>query len=99
MSCVDYCASAAQPLLQRYRGRLTLALLQRDRRAAREARQNLLQLVQCQLLHCGAGSQLGCQLPLRNSCSPSSVAAKPARNAGSASCGLQRPHMNTSTAA
>lgn len=96
MSCM---LSDASALMHGYCGRLTQALQQHDRSAARQARQNILLLEWSQLRCRQAHQGTGCQLPLRNSCTRSSVAAKPPCNADSASCGLQRPHMNTSTAA
>lgn len=92
-------AAAAPTLMHRYCERLTQALEQHDRRAARQARQDIVLLAWFQL-HCRQAHQAtGCQLPLRNSCTCTSLAAKPSRSADKAACGLQRPHMNTSTAA
>ncbi len=99
MNCMLSGAAVAPSLMHRYCERLTQALAQRDRSAARQARQDILLLAWSQL-HCHQALQgTGCQLPLQNSCTCTSVAAKPSRNADKASCGLQRPHMNTSTAA
>lgn len=90
-------ATVALPLL--HGARLAQALRQHNRSAARQARQDIVLAVWMQLRHNRADHCPDCQLPRRISCTCMSAAEKPARSAGNASCGLQAPHIKTSTAA